>query len=134
MERRLDRDRPLWECWIIDDLAQGRWAVLMKLHHCIADGIATMHMFSGLSDAGEERPSPPRSVPQRAIGKRIPAPRQYQSTELGDWRWHLAASATSAAALAIEGAVEITGGLLRPAATRRWSAPSPQCGATAQHG
>ena len=31
--------------------------------------------------------------------------------------WHLAASATNAAALAFEGAVEITGGLLRPAAT-----------------
>src|SRR4029079_17824050 len=31
--------------------------------------------------------------------------------------WHVGASATNAAALAIEGAVEITGGLLRPAAT-----------------
>ena len=55
MELRLDRDRPLWECWIIDGLAQDRWAVLMKLHHCIADGIATMHMFSGLNDGGEGR-------------------------------------------------------------------------------
>ena len=53
MERRLDRDRPLWECWIIEGLADGRWAILMKIHHCIADGIATMHMFSGLSDGGD---------------------------------------------------------------------------------
>ena len=30
--------------------ADGR--ILMKIHHCIADGIATMHMFSGLSDGG----------------------------------------------------------------------------------
>ena len=33
--------------------------------------------------------------------------------------WQLAASVTNAAALAVEGAVEITGGLLSPAAIRR---------------
>jgi diacylglycerol O-acyltransferase / wax synthase len=54
MERRLDRERPLWECWIIEGLADDRWAMLMKIHHCIADGIATMHMFSRPSDDGED--------------------------------------------------------------------------------
>ncbi|MEV3901516.1 wax ester/triacylglycerol synthase family O-acyltransferase [Mycobacterium sp. NPDC050551] len=52
MERRLDRDRPLWECWIIEGLADDRWALLMKIHHCIADGIATAQMLSKLSDDG----------------------------------------------------------------------------------
>ena len=52
MERRLDRDRPLWECWIVDGLQHNRWAILMKVHHCIADGIAATHMLARLCDDG----------------------------------------------------------------------------------
>src|SRR5690242_9108609 len=53
MEHRLDRERPLWECWIVEGLPNNQWAMIMKLHHCIADGIATMHMLAGLSDSGD---------------------------------------------------------------------------------
>ncbi len=52
MERRLDRERPLWECWIIEGLSENRWAMLTKLHHCIADGIATTQMLAKFSDGG----------------------------------------------------------------------------------
>src|ERR1700761_2861828 len=52
MQHRLDRERPLWECWIIEGLTDNRWAILMKLHHCIADGIATTQMLAKLSDGG----------------------------------------------------------------------------------
>ncbi|MDP7724162.1 wax ester/triacylglycerol synthase family O-acyltransferase [Mycobacterium sp. TY814] len=52
MERRLDRERPLWECYIIEGLSDDRWAVLTKLHHCIADGIATTQMMAKFSDEG----------------------------------------------------------------------------------
>jgi diacylglycerol O-acyltransferase / wax synthase len=52
MERRLDRERPLWECWIIEGLSDDRWAVLTKIHHCIADGIATTQMLGKFSDNG----------------------------------------------------------------------------------
>jgi diacylglycerol O-acyltransferase / wax synthase len=50
MERRLDRERPLWECWIIEGLSDNQWAVLTKIHHCIADGIATTQMLAKFSD------------------------------------------------------------------------------------
>ena len=52
MERRLDRERPLWECYIIEGLSDDRWAVLTKLHHCIADGIATTQLMAKFSDEG----------------------------------------------------------------------------------
>ncbi|MGX9791137.1 WS/DGAT/MGAT family O-acyltransferase [Mycobacterium sp. MMS18-G62] len=125
MERRLDRERPLWECWIIEGLAEGRWAMLMKIHHCMADGIATMHIFSGLSDGGEgdtfatkiraanEPPDKPFSLPSVDLN-----PLNWASSA-----WHLANSAASAAALAIQGAVEIADGLLNPAAESSLNGP-----------
>lgn len=68
MERRLDRSRPLWEAWIFDGLAAGRWAILIKLHHCIADGVSATAMLTDICDeatggAGEPdcRPAPLRS-------------------------------------------------------------------------
>ena len=53
MERRLDRDRPLWESWTIEGLAENRWAVLTKLHHCMADGISATRLLAGLCDGAD---------------------------------------------------------------------------------
>jgi diacylglycerol O-acyltransferase / wax synthase len=55
MERRLDRERPLWESYLIEGLSDDRWAVLTKVHHCIADGIATAQMFAKFSDDPDDR-------------------------------------------------------------------------------
>src|ERR1019366_6597756 len=33
--RRLDLSRPLWEEWLLTGLADGRWAILSKVHHCM---------------------------------------------------------------------------------------------------
>jgi diacylglycerol O-acyltransferase / wax synthase len=50
MARRLDRDRPLWEIWVVEGLADSRWAMLTKVHHCMADGIAATLMLAGLCE------------------------------------------------------------------------------------
>ena len=50
MERRLDRDRPLWDCWLVEGLSDDRWAVLTKIHHCIADGIAATQLMAKFGD------------------------------------------------------------------------------------
>jgi WS/DGAT/MGAT family acyltransferase len=50
MAHRLDRDRPLWECWVVEGLTCDRWAVLTKIHHCMADGITGTKLFEAMCD------------------------------------------------------------------------------------
>ena len=125
MERRLDRDRPLWECWIVDGLQHNRWAILMKIHHCIADGIAATYMLARLCDDGGAGTfaTPIRAAhePTRS-GPRLPA----LSFNPIDWiagAWRTSLGVTTAAAQALQGAVEIAGGLLRPAAASSLTGP-----------
>ena len=56
MSRQLDRDRPLWELLIIEGLEDGGWAMLMKLHHCVADGVAALDLLTHLLDDAPEQP------------------------------------------------------------------------------
>lgn len=53
LERPLDLDRPLWECWIIDGLKDNQWAVLIKIHHSIADDVSAAHLLTRLCDDAE---------------------------------------------------------------------------------
>lgn len=48
---RLDRSRPLWEIVLLDGLADGRWALVWKTHHCLVDGIGSVGAVDTLLDA-----------------------------------------------------------------------------------
>jgi WS/DGAT/MGAT family acyltransferase len=61
--QRLDRDKPLWELWLIEGLGDGRFALLSKTHHCMIDGISGMDIASVLLDAEPSAAPPPRPRP-----------------------------------------------------------------------
>lgn len=45
--QQIDRSRPLWCCHIIDGLSDGRFAIYLKIHHAICDGMKGMRMVGG---------------------------------------------------------------------------------------
>jgi WS/DGAT/MGAT family acyltransferase len=56
LSRPLDRTKPLWELYVFEDLAEDRTAVLLKLHHAMADGIGGMMIASALFDLAPDAP------------------------------------------------------------------------------
>ncbi len=126
LERRLDRDRPLWECWVIEGLKGNRWAMLMKIHHCVADGISATRILTRLCDHIDgdafARPAPAkRAAAAHPHLQPVPDPKPLSNPLDNLWRaatsiTNAATSITNAATRTVSGAAEIAAGLLRPSA------------------
>ncbi len=52
--QRLDRTKPLWEIWVVEGLADGRWAMVNKAHHCMVDGVSGTELLALLLDLTPE--------------------------------------------------------------------------------
>jgi WS/DGAT/MGAT family acyltransferase len=71
MSTQLDRNRPLWEIWVIDGVAGGRFALLSKAHHAALDGVAGIEMVSSMFDLtpeGEPIPAAESWAPEHVPG------------------------------------------------------------------
>src|SRR5262245_38767178 len=69
MAQPLDRTRPMCEIWVVEGLAEGRFALVSKIHHCMIDGSSGVDLSQILQSRTPERrigtapPFVPRPIP-----------------------------------------------------------------------
>lgn len=120
--QRLDRDKPLWELWIVEGLEGDRVALIAKVHHCMVDGVSGAQLVAELLSTEPlekfEIPHPfrPRPAPSKLelgmgeIRRLFSAPRALAEEGLrlargeGDARHDLAERARALKRLVTEGA------------------------------
>jgi diacylglycerol O-acyltransferase / wax synthase len=73
--QHLDRDKPLWEVWLVEGVEDDRFAVLSKTHHALVDGISGVDIISVLFDTSPE-PAAPTGPGDRWLPRPLPSPAQ----------------------------------------------------------
>jgi diacylglycerol O-acyltransferase / wax synthase len=101
-----DRARPLWELVVVEGLAEGRAAMIYKVHHAITDGVGGMQMVMSILDlerepaaTDEELPAAPAPDPMGPLARTVDAIGHVRRRNLGIARragGNLASVATSA--------------------------------------
>jgi len=72
VSQQLDRSKPLWECWFVEGLEDGRFALIFKTHHALVDGVSGVDLATVLFDLAKnpqplpEEPWQPRPEPTNA--------------------------------------------------------------------
>lgn len=73
LSKVMDRSRPLWDFTLVQGLKSNRTAIITRMHHCLADGLAGVSLLTAIMD---DRPDPgPNPKPdKKALGSRRPQP------------------------------------------------------------
>ncbi|MGC2564916.1 MAG: wax ester/triacylglycerol synthase domain-containing protein, partial [Mycobacterium sp.] len=91
---RLDRSRPMWIAYLIDGLEDARFALYIKVHHTVVDGVAGLKMIADAMTTDPDRRSMP---PLYTIAPGHPAERAAASRGLIPNPFSLARSAVNVA-------------------------------------
>ena len=75
----MDRRHPLWDMTFVYGLKHNRTAMIFRVHHCLADGIAGVGIVSAFMDANPDAPN----LPKRKLKFRVPPPRDPLSSVAG---------------------------------------------------
>jgi len=59
----LDRDKPLWEMWLVEGLGDSRFGIVSKTHHCMLDGVSGVDLATVLMDREPVSAPPPPPAP-----------------------------------------------------------------------
>src|SRR4030095_1590462 len=85
LSQKLDHTKPLWEVWIIEGLADGRFALVSKVHHCMVDGISGVDLLTVLltpSPTTAIEPAPPWQPRAAPGGIELVAREAWRPTQL----------------------------------------------------
>ena len=79
--QQLDRNKPLWELWLVEGLDGGRFAILAKTHHALVDGISGVDITTVLFDVSPE-PAPTPAPEQPWVPRPMPTSAQLLADAL----------------------------------------------------
>ncbi len=86
LSQQLDRDKPLWEMWLVEGLGDGRFAVVSKTHHCMLDGVSGVDLATVLMDP--EPSSTPEPVTEPWKPRKAPPLRELMTASLKEQLAH----------------------------------------------
>lgn len=71
---RLDLSIPLWSSCLIDGLPDGRFALYIKIHHTVIDGVGGLRMISDSLSTDPDRRDLPPFFADKGVARRAPEP------------------------------------------------------------
>ncbi len=81
----LDRNKPLWELWVVEGVDEDRFAIIAKIHHCMIDGLSGVDLTtillnvvptSDIEEAPQWTPRPAPTPSQLAVAELAHATRR----------------------------------------------------------